>query len=181
MKLYTRTGDAGSTSLFGGERRSKADLRVATYGEVDELQAVLGVVLATLPESLKQARDLLETLQHDGFILSAQLARPLTKEKDPVITQERIDWLEQQIDQLDATLPPLRSFIRQGGSVPGAHLHLARAVCRRAERALTDLMEDEEIAPECLSYLNRLSDFLFILARSVNQQLGAPEGTLKYL
>lgn len=172
MKLYTKTGDAGQTSLYGGERRSKADRRIAAYGDVDELQALLGVVVANLPVEpvLRGLCDELQQAQADCFVLCCELARTTTKPErhDPVLKQERVAWLEGIIDQYDAQVPPLRNFIMQGGSQAGAYAHLARAVCRRAERAVVELDSVEEVSSVCKEYLNRLSDALFVMARMIN-------------
>lgn len=175
MKIYTKTGDSGDTSLYGGDRRAKNDLRIAAYGSVDELQAHLGVVLANLEESDIQAT--VEQVQVHGFVLCAELARTETKasRKDPSIDNSVIAWLEQQIDHYDAEVPPLRAFIMQGGAPAGAFLHVARAVCRRAERDVVTLSKKEPLSPLCIQYLNRLSDLLFVLARVVNHRKGQPE------
>jgi len=178
MKLYTRTGDAGETSLYGGKRRSKADLRVESYGEVDELQAVLGLVLSGLTEQseLSDVGEGLQTVQYALYVAASQLARPTTPtESEPHIKKEDITWLERQIDRYDKESPPLRAFIMQGGSTLGAHLHLARTVCRRAERALVRLQQEQEVDPIVLTYFNRLSDLLFAVARAVNHRLHQPE------
>jgi len=181
MKIYTKTGDTGETSLYGGERRSKGALRIESYGTVDELQAALGVVLA----EWKGAKDkdiatliiLLEAIQADCFVVCAELARTTTNtlRKDPVLPTERLNALEASIDHYDAELPQLRAFIMQGGSRSGALLHLARAICRRAERCMVRLQEEEEVRPFLLQYMNRLSDLLFVLARYVNHKEGIPE------
>lgn len=180
MKIYTKTGDAGETSLYGGGRRSKADRRVAAYGEVDELQAALGVALSQ-PGVEEGVEVILEEVQFRCFALSSQLATLEAKEGQPGIGPEDIAWLEEQIDRLDAQLPVLRSFIMLGGSPLGAHLHLARTVCRRAERAVVELAAKEGVEPLCLRYLNRLSDLLFVLARTVNHRAGQPEKPWKWL
>lgn len=179
MKIYTRTGDAGETSLYGGERRSKADVRIQAYGEVDEMQAVLGVVKSFLGKkgALAKVESVLDLIQNDAFTLCCELARTTTKpgRKDPVLQAERVVWLEKQIDQFEADLPTLQAFIMQGGSQAGSFLHLARAVCRRAERVLTQLRKEEEVSDICGRYLNRLSDLLFVLARWVNLKQGEVE------
>ena len=178
MKIYTKTGDAGETSLYGGERRSKHDLRIAAYGDVDELQAVLGVAILALNQNgMEDVSTDLQKVQFDGFILCSELARTETKveRKDPTITEEHIAWLEERIDHYEEMLPPLRAFIMQGGALPGANLHVARAVCRRAERSVIALTKTESLSALCYKYLNRLSDLLFVLARVANQQMGQPE------
>jgi cob(I)alamin adenosyltransferase len=176
MKIYTRTGDKGDTGLYGGERRPKHDIRITAYGEVDELQAQLGLAVAELPAGNALAA-LLEEIQMDCFVISAELARTETKpeRKDPVLAKERTAWLEQQIDELDRTLQPLRAFIVPGGGRVGASLHVTRAVARRAERAVVLVAAQEEVSPAVLTYLNRLSDFLFTAARYQNQADGHTE------
>jgi cob(I)alamin adenosyltransferase len=176
MKIYTKTGDAGETGLFGGARVSKADARVDAYGEVDELNAWLGVVRAGTPAADIDA--MLETMQRELFAVGASLADPgkkiaarVTKAAiDPAV----IERLEQWIDTLEAELPPLRKFILAGGSPAGALLHATRAVCRRAERRVVALGPGE-VEPVVIVYLNRVSDLLFVMARAVNRRAGAPE------
>ena len=175
MKIYTKTGDAGETSLFGGLRVRKSDPRVAAYGDVDELNAQLGLARATGTDAEIDA-ELLQ-LQRDLFALGAQLADPTEKIASHVskatIDDENVARLEQLIDTLESGLPPLRHFILAGGSVSGAALHVARAVCRRAERGMVAL--DPAVDPTLLKYINRLSDLLFVLARTVNHRAGAAE------
>jgi len=176
VKIYTKTGDEGQTSLFDGTRVSKADPRVAAYGDVDELQAVLGVVIsAGVTDSLA---DHLRSIQRDLFALGARLADPSAKiaprVSKVVIDDQSVARLEGWIDQLENGLPPLRHFILAGGSSSGAALHLARTVCRRAERAVLGLGRDV-VESILVIYLNRLSDLLFVMARAVNQHAGVPE------
>ena len=182
MKIYTRTGDAGTTALYGGERRSKADIRIESYGAVDELQAQLGLAAAacTNVSALADLVATIEIIQEDCFIVCCELARTETRpeRKDPILAKERIAWLEAQIDSLDAGLPALTKFIVQGGGLPGATLHMARAMCRRAERAAIRLQREEEVRPDVIVYLNRLSDLLFVLARHANHVQGIPEHDL---
>lgn len=178
MKIYTKTGDSGDTGLYGGSRRSKADLRIEAYGTVDELQAQLGVVLAYAKDD--QFSDVSETLQRaqlQGFVLCSELSRLETKSgrKDPVTEERDILWLEEQIDNYERELAPLTAFILQGGAPLGAFLHVARAVCRRAERCVVALSKKETVSPLSIQYLNRLSDLLFVLARVVNHRLAEPE------
>jgi cob(I)alamin adenosyltransferase len=182
VKIYTKTGDSGDTGLFGGARVSKADPRIAAYGEVDELNACLGVARATLtPINETELVAMLEQIQRDLFALGARLADPGHKIADRVskaaIAAGDIARLEGWIDTLEATLPPLRRFILAGGSSGGAALHLARTTCRRAERAMVALRQDngEAFEPELLIYVNRLSDLLFVMARAANQRAGTPE------
>lgn len=175
MKIYTKTGDAGTTSLFGGTRVSKSDPRVAAYGDVDELNAHLGLA-RTSADDAEIAAALLE-LQRDLFALGAQLADPSEKiashVSKAVLREGDVQRLEQLIDKLDAELPPLRQFILAGGSPCGAALHVARAVCRRTERGMVAL--EPAIDPVLLKYINRLSDLLFVLARTANQRARAVE------
>ena len=176
MKIYTKTGDAGETSLFGKIRVSKADPRVDAYGEVDELNTCLGVARAQGVGSDLAAS--LESIQRDLFALGARLADPSSRIADRVskvaITNAEVERLEQLIDRLEAELPPLRKFILPGGSPAGAMLHLARTVCRRAERRVVALGEDA-VDPMLVVYLNRLSDLLFVMARAVNHRAVMPE------
>lgn len=179
-KIYTRTGDAGQTALFGGGRVSKADPRVAAYGEVDELNAALGAVVACEPVELE--RDLLLSVQRDLFAIGGRLASP-----DPAkvgkalekaqVTPERVAALEAAIDRADAELTPLSAFVLPGGTMKGALFHVARTVCRRAERAVVALAREQAVPPEALAYLNRLSDLLFTLGRLANARAGALEKT----
>ena len=177
MKIYTRTGDQGQTGLFGGTRVSKADPRVAAYGEVDELNACLGVVRANgeLPADIAE---LLEHVQKDLFAIGARLADPAERIAGRVakvaVGDEDIARLEGWIDRFEAELPPLRRFILPGGSQAGALLHLSRTVCRRAERSMVAL-GTEQVDGHLLIYVNRLSDLLFVVARAVNHRAGRPE------
>jgi len=176
VKIYTKTGDAGDTSLFDGTRVSKTHKRVVAYGDVDEVQAVLGVVRAAgLPEDLNE---MCITLQRDLFALGARLADPshkIAKRVEKIVIDDAsISRLEGWIDRLDTEIPPLRHFILSDGGPPGAALHLARTVCRRAERSVL-LLDKDEVEPVVIVYLNRLSDLLFTMARAVNHRAGSPE------
>jgi cob(I)alamin adenosyltransferase len=176
VKIYTRTGDAGETSLFDNTRVSKADPRVDAYGEVDELNACLGTARAAgLDRDIAGA---LESIQKDLFALGARLADPSSRIAGRVtkaaVTNADVERLEQTIDRLEAEIPPLRRFILPGGSLPGALLHQARTVCRRAERRVIGLGSDA-VEPVVIVYLNRLSDLLFVMARIVNHRSGVPE------
>ncbi|VTS06318.1 cob(I)yrinic acid a,c-diamide adenosyltransferase [Tuwongella immobilis] len=172
-RIYTKTGDSGQTSLGDGSRRPKHDGRVAAYGEVDELNSVLGLLLAMVPDYPEAS--FITRIQHDLFDLGADLCIPLPDGDAPEspgmlrIVPEQVTALEQTIDRLNDTLQPLRSFILPGGTPAAAWLHLARTVCRRAERSLTALQEHERINPQALMYLNRLSDLLFVMGRAANQ------------
>ena len=175
MKIYTKTGDKGTTGLWGGARVSKDSPRIASYGDVDELNALLGVAGAeTRHESIKKT---LSDIQVALFILGSQLASPRPDPKLPVITSAHIDGLERQIDVITESLPPMKNFILPGGSKSSAYLHLARTVCRRAERSCVHLasLPNEEVDRWGMIYLNRLSDFLFILARLANQLEGVDD------
>jgi len=176
VKIYTKTGDSGQTSLFDNTRVSKADARVDAYGEVDELNACLGAARAVGVDA--DMSGLIELLQKDLFALGARLADPSARiaprVAKVVIGEAAVERLEQAIDRLEATLPPLRRFILPGGSPAGALLHLARTVCRRAERRVIGLGPDA-VEPILIVYLNRLSDLLFVMARAVNHAAGLPE------
>lgn len=176
MKLYTGVGDRGSTALFDGATVPKDDPRVAVYGDVDELNAAVGLARAAgLPADLD---GMAAAVQRDLFAIGARLADPRSRISERVtkarIGRTDVERLERWIDGVDGALPPLRSFILPGGGPPGAALHQARAVCRRAERAIVGLGVDA-VEPELLRYVNRLSDLLFALARAVNHRSGAAE------
>jgi cob(I)alamin adenosyltransferase len=177
MKIYTRTGDEGKTGLIDGSRVSKDNLRVAAYGDVDELNAVLGVVKAHSQD--KFLSDLIHQIQRDLLALGAQLADPKakigTRKAKAAFPEAQVKKLERAIDQRDVVLPPLTAFILPGGSPLGSFLHLARTVCRRAERTVISLSHEQKVEPVFTVYLNRLSDLLFVLARHANQTSGAPE------
>ena len=174
-KIYTRTGDDGTTALGSGGRRKKYDLRIAAYGTLDEANAAIGIArLHTAGQvALNSA---LSRIQNDLFDVGADLCTP-GKGKGPggarlTVTAAQVTWLEGEIDRLNAELAPLRSFILPGGSAAAAYLHLARTVCRRAERLIAELKDkpDESVTPEVLIYVNRLSDFLFVAARYANDK-----------
>lgn len=175
MKLYTRAGDAGETGLGDGSRVAKDHPRVAAYGEVDELSAVLGLVRAQAPGPALDAA--LAEIQRDLFALGAQLADPRAKvgeqKQKARVGAGQVERLEREIDARQSALPPLTAFILPGGTPTGALLHLARTVCRRAERAVVTLARGEPVDPVAGIYLNRLSDLLFVLAREANA--GSPE------
>jgi cob(I)alamin adenosyltransferase len=179
MKVYTRGGDAGETALFGGRRVSKAAPRVEAYGEVDELNAVLGLVRAELADADLGAQ--LERIQSSLFDLGSELATPDLDARErkgkpaPRIRDADAAELERWIDALDLELEPLTSFVLPGGTRAAALLHLARTVCRRAERRVIALSTSEPIAPASVKYLNRLSDYLFTAARAANQRAGIAE------
>jgi cob(I)alamin adenosyltransferase len=180
MKIYTKTGDAGQTGLFGGGRVSKDNARVEAYGDVDELNASIGVARAV--EMLPRLDEVLVPIQRDLFSLGALLATPdLEKMHDHLakaqIDDARIAELEHEIDACDRELEPLRAFIVPGGTPKAAQLHVARTICRRAERRVIHLQQEVEIPQIVIVYLNRLSDLLFTLARLANTRAGAGEVT----
>ena len=174
-KIYTRTGDDGSTALGSGERRKKYDPRVAAYGTIDEANAAIGVArLHTSPDVELDAA--LARIQNDLFDVGADLCTP-GKGKGPggarlTVTDKQVEWREAEIDRFNAALQPLRSFVLPGGSAASAHLHLARTICRRAERLIAELKDkpDECVSSEVLKYVNRLSDFLFVASRYANSR-----------
>ncbi len=175
MKIYTKTGDGGQTSLFGGKRVDKDDDRINAYGTVDELNSVLGIAVS-FSES-DEIKSVLKKIQNDLFTVGADLSTPLENKKVKVqrTSPEMVSALENYIDEYNEKLPPLRNFILPGGGSPAAYLHFARTVCRRAEREVTALSKKEEIGKEVIKYLNRLSDLLFVLARFENFNSGIPD------
>ena len=175
-RIYTKTGDDGTTALFGGQRVTKDDLRIQSYGTVDELNAIVGIALTGSIRS--PLREELNTIALDLFTLGADLATPLDPAPDyeiPRITAEHVAVLERQIDAHDEILSELKNFILPGGSFEAAHLHMARTVCRRAERLVVALARVEDIGEHVVAYLNRLSDYLFTAARRANHDLGVSD------
>ncbi len=182
MKIYTRTGDTGTTALFGGDRVGKNHPRIEAYGTVDETNAYLGLARSLLEHQPGAVRlePLLARLQDDLFILGADLATPSeSRAVVPRIDQAHITRLEEAIDAFEADLPPLKHFILPGGTSVAGMLHVARTVCRRAERLTVAASAEEAISLEATIYLNRLSDLLFVLARWVNRQAGIEEAAWK--
>lgn len=174
MKIYTKKGDKGQTSLFGGTPVGKDSLRLHAYGTTDELNSVAGMILTQTISNT--TRKILLRIQEELFILGSDLATPLSKKTAIDRLQEsHVVRLEKLIDKLEQDLPPLTSFILPGGSQPGATLHFARTVCRRAERYTAGLMKEDDINEHALIYLNRLSDLLFVMARYENGQTSHPE------
>ena len=180
VKIYTRTGDSGETALFDGTRVRKSDGRVAAYGDVDELNAWLGLVHAAGVDA--DLADMIVQIQRDLFALGSRLADPKYRIAERVtkaaIRPEDVSRLEGWIDALESELPPLRRFILPGGAPAGASLHVARTTCRRAERAIVaiDVEKGQDpLEPELLTYVNRLSDLLFVMARAVNRRAAVPE------
>lgn len=178
MKLYTRTGDDGSSGLFGGERVSKSHLRLVAYGTLDELNSVMGLLLrhATAPCATQET---LQRIQHDLFVLGAILATPANRQELLGARMSAPTWsladMEADIDRLTALAPPMTAFVLPGGTPASAHAHLARTVCRRAEREVVVLTHEEPLNPAVLAYLNRLSDWLFALARAENATAGVAD------
>ncbi|SHE92491.1 cob(I)alamin adenosyltransferase [Fodinibius roseus] len=178
MKIYTRKGDRGETSLFGGQRVSKSQHRIRAYGTVDELNSFIG--LAASYELSEVGKKHLKKLQKLLFILGADLATPHSaKPRIDRIGQEEVDFLEEAIDEMEKELEPLKNFILPGGSQAGSTLHIARTVCRRAERAAVACQKWHNVSGQTIKFLNRLSDFLFVMARFENKRKGTPEETWK--
>lgn len=182
MKIYTRTGDRGETGLFGGRRVPKDDLRVDAYGEVDELNSVLGVAISRLDAAGEEEVSAgLRRIQADLFTLGANLATPAPEGGGrrnsfiPDLPAGRADEMERWIDEAEGELEPLKTFILPGGTESAAALHLARTVCRRAERRVVSLAREAHIEDTVVVYLNRLSDLLFTLARLANRRAGVPD------
>ncbi len=179
MRIYTRTGDGGETGLLGGGRVRKSAIRVEAYGAVDELNACLGLATAALADP--EPGRLLTGIQRDLLAIGTRLSdlRKASSAADEKahLSEEHVARLERAIDGMETNLPPLRAFILPGGCEAGARLHLARTICRRAERRIVALAEREEVPPIILVYMNRLSDLLFVLARSVNHRAGVGEVT----
>lgn len=175
MKIYTKTGDTGTTSLFGGRRVSKADLRIETYGTVDELNSYIGLLRDQQANSSR--KELLVEIQDRLFTMGSMLATEPgnTKVKIPILSENDIKFLESQIDEMESSLPAMKSFVLPGGHQSVSFCHVARTVCRRAERLVVALHSIEEIDELVIKYLNRLSDFLFVLSRKMTQELGAEE------
>jgi cob(I)alamin adenosyltransferase len=170
VKIYTKTGDEGETGLFGGGRVPKDDPRVQAYGDVDELNAWIGFAVAIHLPSFEAK--VFEAIQRDLFTIGAELATPNAAKLRTSLEASTVSTLESVIDSYDGKLAPLKNFILPGGSPKGAALHVARTVCRRAERAVVTLARAQQVNPLIVHYLNRLSDLLFVLARAVNMQAG---------
>ncbi|GAB4144209.1 MAG: cob(I)yrinic acid a,c-diamide adenosyltransferase [Ignavibacteriales bacterium] len=178
MKIYTKTGDDGKTSLFRGGRVSKDNDRIEAYGSVDELNSILGIVLTEITD--KEVEKVLIKIQNDLFVVGSDLAtvKESNENNDKKVLRvpkEMIEFLEKQIDYFDEKLPPLTNFVLPGGTKSAANLHHARTVCRRAERKVVKLMAAAGISDDVLIYLNRLSDFLFVLSRFENFQANIPD------
>jgi cob(I)alamin adenosyltransferase len=174
LKIYTKTGDLGETSLFGGKRLSKHHLRIESYGTVDELNAHVGTVRDGLTD--KELRDWLKSIQDTLFVVGGILASAPGKKPDYLnVSTDQIELLEKAIDSMEETLPALKNFILPGGHPVVSHCHVARCVCRRAERRVVGLSQEEEVDEILVKYLNRLSDFLFVLSRKIGQHFGVEE------
>ena len=181
MKIYTRTGDTGETGLFGGGRVRKDHLRVEAYGEVDELNAAIGVAIAGIEGAEPELVERLHLVQEDLFAIGAHLATPEPVERNkaaqhlPPLPSDRVSQMEAWIDESEARLAPLRNFVLPGGTEAAARLHLARTVCRRAERRVMALTATAPVDATIIVYLNRLSDLLFTLAREANRRAGVED------
>jgi cob(I)alamin adenosyltransferase len=175
MKIYTKTGDIGETSLFGGRRVLKNELRIEAYGTVDELNSWIGLLRDV--NTSAETRELLKEIQDRLFTLGSTLAADPnnTKLKTPDLHESDVELLERAIDKMDEVLEPLRNFVLPGGHVYVSYCHIARTVCRRAERLCVALHQVSEIHPLCIKYINRLSDYLFTLSRNMAKDLGAEE------
>ncbi|HWN18526.1 MAG TPA: cob(I)yrinic acid a,c-diamide adenosyltransferase [Gemmatimonadales bacterium] len=180
MKIYTRTGDTGETALFGGGRVTKDHPRVAAYGDVDELNSVIGLIRATEPAALFDP--LLESIQRDLFSIGGHLATPDPERvrkalEKATLSPERVSEFERAMDEADQELQPLKAFVLPAGTPKASALHLGRTVCRRAERSVVHLAHDNDVPELFVVYLNRLSDLLFILARLANHRAGVSDVT----
>lgn len=170
MKIYTKTGDDGTTGLQGNKRISKADSRIIAYGTVDEANASLGLILTNNLD--KDVKDILTQIQNDLFVVGSDLSNPDLKEKGNRVTSEMIEKIECAIDKFEMELTPLTNFILPGGDIAAAQCHFSRTIVRRAETYLVALNEKEEVNNYCIKYLNRLSDLLFVLGRIINKRKG---------
>ena len=179
MKIYTKTGDEGTTSLFGGKRVSKSDLRIDSYGTIDELNSYVGLLRDQ--EVNHKRKDVLVEIQDRLFTIGSMLATEPgnTKVKIPVLQEGDITFLEKQIDEMDLLLPPMKFFVLPGGHVSISFGHVARTVCRRAERLVIAFNQQEKVESLIIKYLNRLSDYLFVLCRMMTQELEIEETTWK--
>jgi cob(I)alamin adenosyltransferase len=174
FKIYTKTGDQGETSLFGGKRLSKSNLRIEAYGTVDELNSFIGLVRDSITNA--ELREELRYTQNLLFTMGSQLATEPGKDLNiPSIADNEVERLEEAIDRMEQELPPLKNFILPGGHTTVSFCHVARTVCRRAERLIVALNQEEEVPDVLMQYLNRLSDYFFVLARKLGKDLGAEE------
>lgn len=168
-KIYTRTGDKGSTGMADGRRIDKDDIQVNVIGDIDELNSIMGLLICKLDDNA--LTEMLLTIQHDLFNLGGQISMP----EMSLLSSDRTDWLERNLDEMNKDLPPLKEFILPGGTEAAASCHLARAVCRRAERNMVSLAKNMDIELSLTSYINRLSDFLFVAARVLSRLQGGKE------
>ncbi len=175
MKIYTKTGDSGNTSLFGGKRVDKDNQRIEAYGTLDELNSVIGLILVEKVND--KTRKILTILQQSLFVIGSELATPSDVQSKAIrpLTNEEISVLENYIDEIDADLPSLKNFIIPGGTKSASLLHFARTVCRRAERRIVEIDKSENISKNIIAYINRLSDLLFVIARYENYVTSTPE------
>jgi len=173
LKIYTKTGDAGDTGLQGGKRISKSSIRIRSYGNVDEVNSVLGLVLSHKID--QDVEELLKKIQNELFVLGSDLSNPDMDDKQNRISKNMIEELEKKIDEYEKELPPLSNFILPGGADSASLVHLARTVTRRAEINVVSLSKTEKINTDCLVYLNRLSDLLFVIARVLNKRSKTPD------
>jgi len=173
LKIYTKTGDDGTTAMQDGKRISKGDLRIKAYGSVDEINAMLGIIVCNnLDEDIF---DLFTKIQNDLFILGADLSNPNLSKNENRTSDEMTNFLEERIDEFDKSLPFLKNFILPGGNCSASYIHLCRAITRRAEIQVVLLAKREKINKNCIKYLNRLSDLLFIIGRTINKRKGINE------
>jgi cob(I)alamin adenosyltransferase len=170
MKIYTKTGDNGTTGLQGGTRVSKSNLRISAYGNIDEINASLGLILSNKIDG--DLREILIKIQNDLFVVGSDLSNPNLSDKKNRVSSDMVNNLEKKIDDLEDELPPITNFILPGGHVIASQVHMARTIVRRAETQVIALDEKEKINEECKKYLNRLSDLLFVIARTVNKRNG---------
>ncbi len=175
MKIYTKTGDEGKTSLFGGERVDKNNIRIKAYGTVDELNSVIGLALSEKVD--KRTNEILSNVQQTLFIIGGELATPENVKSSAIksISTDDISLIEKGIDEFELELSPLKNFILPGGSKTAATLHFARTVCRRAEREIVEIDQKEKVNQKIIIYINRLSDLLFVIARFENHVSSTPE------
>ncbi len=177
MKVYTKTGDKGKTSLLGGKKVSKADLRIEAYGTVDELNAFIGLLRDQEVNQIESRQALLQDVQDNLFVIGSLLATVpgYTKFKLPEITEDHVKQLEEEIDQMQEALPELKYFILPGGNASVSQAHICRTVTRRAERTIIRLDQEEPVSPVIIRFLNRLSDYFFVLGRKMGAELNAKE------
>jgi len=175
MKIYTKKGDSGTTQLIGGTRVPKSNVRIESYGTVDELNSFIGLVRDSVKD--ENTRTVLKTIQDRLFTIGSSLASDPVKSRTeiPVLKEEDITLLENEIDKMNETLPELKSFLLPGGHPANSICHIARTVCRRAERQVVGLGEHDKVDPLVVKYLNRLSDYLFVLSRKISKDFGAEE------